>query len=109
MDETKNRAHPIIRWFNGLVSILDALDGLVLGALLVLFGVAVLVGPYLLARDLLAGALVVPAAVVTAGSIVCASAIGVAWYHRGLRWWYFALLLLVSAAITQIGRSYFPV
>lgn len=109
MDEARNRAHPIVRWFNGLVSILDALDVLVLAVLLVLFGVAILVGPYALARDLLAGALVIPAVAVTAASIACVLAIGVAWYHRGLRWWYFALLLLMSAAVTLFGRSYFSV
>ena len=109
MDEGTNRAHPIIRWFKGLVSILDALDALVLAALLVLFGVAILVGPYILARDLLAGALLIPAVVVTAASVACVFAIGVAWYHRGLRWWYFARLLLVSATVTQLGRCYFAV
>jgi hypothetical protein len=109
MDEATNRTHPIIRWFKGLVSILDALDVLVLGALLFFFGMAILVGPYILARDLLAGTLVIPAVVVTAASVACVFAIGVAWYHRGLRWWYFALLLLVSATVTQLGRSYFAV
>ena len=79
------------RWFGFFVSILDALDVIWLGALLLLFSGAILTSPYMLARDFLQGALL---------------ALAIAWAHRGLRWWYFLLLVAVSGAITASGRAY---
>jgi hypothetical protein len=59
-----------------------------------------------LARELLHDALVVPATVVIALAFACMIALALAWSHRGFRWWYFVLLVVVSGAITQFGRAY---
>jgi hypothetical protein len=94
------------RWFGSFVSILDALDVVWLAALLLLFSGAILASPYILARDFLQGALVVPAVIVIAASFACVAALAIAWAHRGLRWWYFLLLIAASGAITEFGRAY---
>lgn len=105
MNERGKPTRSMPGWLDALIGAFDALETLALGGLLVFFGTAVLVGPYVLARDLLAGALVVPAALAIAASAACVVAVGIAWRRRGLRWWYFGLLLLVSAAITETGRT----
>ena len=94
------------RWFGSFVGILDALDVIWLAALLLLFSAAILASPYILARDFLQGALAVPAAIVIATSVGCIAALAIAWAHRGLRWWYFLLLVAVSGVIAELGRSY---
>lgn len=93
-------------WFGALVGILDALETGWLAALLLLFSCAILASPYFLAHEFIEGALVVPAAVVLVASMGCVAAVGIAWAHRGLRWWYFLLLVAASGVITELGRAY---
>jgi hypothetical protein len=107
MDEIRKGRHSVRTWFKSLVSIFDALDAFVLAALLLLFSTAILSSPYVLAKELLESALVIPALVILGFSVVCAIAVGLAWFHQGLRWWYFIILIAISGVITEVGRTYF--
>jgi hypothetical protein len=93
--------------FKSLIGVLDALETIFLIFLLFFFSCAVLSSPYVLARELFQGALIVPAALLIVIAVACIVALAVAWAHRGLRWWYFILLIVASGAITELGRSYF--
>lgn len=107
LSQDRRPLHTAKRWFASLVSILNALDVVWVAALLIFFSGAILAGPYVLAHELVQGALIVPAVVILFVSVACVGALTVAWAHRGLRWWYFLLLVVISGAMTELGRAYF--